>query len=356
MSEAECVLITGGAGYIGSHTTIEVINSGYTAVIIDNLCNSSIECIHRVTKILGHKVPFYQCDVRNKKALQQVFSKHKIAHVLHFAGVKAVGESCRKPLMYYKNNMECTFTLLEVMREYEVFNLVFSSSATVYGVPKYLPVDEKHVTGGCTSPYGRTKYYLEQMMYDLAAADERWNFVLLRYFNPAGAHPSGEIGEDPSGPPNNLMPYMAQVAVGRRKELQVFGSDYDTPDGTGVRDYIHVVDLAVGHVNALKKLSSKCGIVAYNLGTGQGYSVLDMIHAFEKASGKEIPYQMAPRRTGDVDSCYADATIAQKELGWKAKYGLTEMCEDLWRWQSMNPHGFNPPQENGDCLPNGHAK
>jgi UDP-glucose 4-epimerase len=274
------------------------------------------------------------------EALRNVFRKHKFHHVIHFAGLKAVGESCQKPLLYYQNNLIGTMNLLEVMKEFGVFNIVFSSSATVYGEPSYLPLDEKHPVGGCTNPYGKTKYFIEEIMSDITKAEDDWNVVLLRYFNPVGSHKSGLIGEDPQGPPNNLMPYVAQVAVGRREKLSVFGDDYKTPDGTGVRDYIHVVDLALGHVAALKKLKENCGCKVYNLGTGVGYSVLDMVKAFEKASGRPIPYQIVGRRAGDVASVYAATELAAEELGWKAARGLEEMCEDLWRWQSMNPKGY----------------
>lgn len=338
----KCVLVTGGAGYIGSHTTVEVINAGHKAVVIDNLCNSSLESVKRVEEITGVKVDFHKVDLCDKAALEEIFKKYKFDYVMHFAGLKAVGESCSKPLMYYQNNLIATMNLIEVMRNNSVYDIVFSSSATVYGLPEKLPLDEDHKVGGCTNPYGKTKYFLEEILADVAEADKNWNVALLRYFNPVGSHKSGKIGEDPQGPPNNLMPYVAQVAVGRRPHLNVFGNDYDTPDGTGVRDYIHVVDLALGHVAALKKLDEKCGCKVYNLGTGNGYSVLDMVKSFEKASGKEVPYKFAPRRAGDVASVYADPALATKELGWTAKRGLDEMCEDLWRWQSNNPHGYNP--------------
>jgi len=338
---SNCVLVTGGAGYIGSHTVIEIIKAGYSAVVVDNLCNSSFESITRVEKIAGQKIPFYKVDLLNNAALRDVFAKHNFSAVMHFAGLKAVGESCQKPLKYYKNNIEGTVSLLEVMKEFNVHNIIFSSSATVYGNPQRLPLDEVHPVGACTNAYGRTKYFIEEIIRDLCAAETTWNAVLLRYFNPVGAHKSGLIGEDPQGPPNNLMPYVAQVAIGRRPVLTVYGNDYDTPDGTGVRDYIHVVDLALGHVAALKAIAANCHCKAYNLGTGNGYSVLDMVKAFEAASGKKVTYEISARRPGDVATVYADATLAEKELGWKAYMGLEEMCEDLWRWQSINPNGFS---------------
>lgn len=334
------ILVTGGAGYVGSHTVVELVEAGYDVVVLDNLVNASMESMNQANEITGKKIPFFVLDLLDKKGLQDLFDKYKITCVMHFAGLKAVGESCEKPLAYYKNNIGGTTTLLEVMQEKGVYNMVFSSSATVYGQPQYLPLDEKHPVGGCTNPYGRTKYFIEEILKDICTADKNWNIVSLRYFNPVGAHISGKIGEDPQGIPNNLMPYVSQVAVGRLKELAVYGNDYDTPDGTGVRDYIHVVDLAQGHVAALKKIQEKCGCKIYNLGTGKGYSVIEMAKAFEKASGKPVPYKIAGRRAGDVASCYSDASLAAKELGWTAKLDLTKMCEDLWRWQSMNPTGF----------------
>ncbi|OWF52008.1 UDP-glucose 4-epimerase-like [Mizuhopecten yessoensis] len=337
---AGCVLVTGGAGFVGSHSVVELVKAGYSVVALDNLVNASMESMKRVEMITGQKVPACKVDLLDKAALQDLFKQHKFTSVIHFAGLKAVGESCELPLLYYKTNVGGTMNLLEVMKENNLKNLIFSSSATVYGTPQYLPLDEQHPIGGCTSPYGKTKYFIEEILCDLAKSDTEWNIVLLRYFNPVGAHKSGTIGEDPQGPPNNLMPYIAQTAVGKRKELSIYGSDYDTPDGTGVRDYIHVVDLAVGHVAAQKKLDEKCGCKLYNLGTGKGLSVLDMLKAFEKASGKSVPYKLCPRREGDVASCYADAALAEKELGWKATRGLDEMCEDLWRWQSQNPNGY----------------
>lgn len=337
---AGCVLVTGGAGFVGSHSVVELVNAGYSVVAMDNLVNASMESMKRVEAITGQKIPAYAVDLLDKEALRDLFKKHKFTSVIHFAGLKAVGESCELPLLYYKTNVGGTMNLLEVMKENNLKNLIFSSSATVYGTPEYLPLDEKHPVGGCTNPYGKTKYFIEEILRDLSKSDSSWNIVLLRYFNPVGAHKSGTIGEDPQGPPNNLMPYIAQTAVGKRKELSVYGNDYNTPDGTGVRDYIHVVDLALGHVAAQKKLEENCGCKLYNLGTGNGLSVLDMVKAFEKASGKSVPYKLCPRRAGDIASCYANADLAEKELGWKATRGLDEMCEDLWRWQSQNPNGF----------------
>lgn len=289
----------------------------------------------------GHNIPFYKVDLMDTDALREVFKKHAFKAVMHFAGLKAVGESCEKPLSYYRNNIDGTVSLLEVMLEFGVYNIVFSSSATVYGIPQHLPVNEEHPAGACTNPYGRTKFFIEQIILDLCDSDERWNGILLRYFNPVGAHKSGRIGEDPQGPPNNLMPYVAQVAVGRRPHLNVYGNDYDTADGTGVRDYIHVVDLALGHVAALKMLlKENCHCKVYNLGTGVGYSVFEMIKAFEAASSRKVPYEVVGRRQGDIDTLYADPALALRELNWKANKGLKEMCEDLWRWQSLNPTGF----------------
>jgi len=336
----ETVLVTGGAGYIGSHTVVELLEAGYDVVVLDSLVNSCTESLKRVEEITGKKVTFMKVDLLDKEATQEVFKKYKFTKVLHFAGLKAVGESVELPLLYYHNNITGTLNLLEVMKEYQVKNIVFSSSATVYGTPQYLPVDESHPVGGCTNAYGKTKYFIEEILADLCVSDKTWNVVLLRYFNPVGSHKSGRIGEDPQGPPNNLMPYVAQVAVGRRKELSVYGNDYDTPDGTGVRDYIHVVDLAIGHLNACKRLDAGCGCVAYNLGTGVGYSVLDMVKAFEKASQKPVPYKVVGRRSGDVATVYAKPDVAERDLGWKATRGLDEMCEDLWRWQSQNPKGY----------------
>ncbi|XP_052571927.1 UDP-glucose 4-epimerase isoform X2 [Peromyscus californicus insignis] len=409
---AEKVLVTGGAGYIGSHTVLELLEAGYSPVVIDNFHNairggdSMPESLRRVQELTGRSVEFEEMDILDQAALQQLFKKHSFKAVIHFAGLKAVGESVQKPLDYYRVNLTGTIQLLEIMRAHGVKNLVFSSSATVYGNPQYLPLDEAHPTGGCTNPYGKSKFFIEEMIRDLCRADTRardghgrgrrlwiewdsrrrraprphcltrttqaWNAVLLRYFNPTGAHASGRIGEDPQGIPNNLMPYVSQVAIGRREALNVFGDDYATEDGTGVRDYIHVVDLAKGHIAALKKLKEQCGCrvgsqggkglesganvpwgvdkpslstsctpgQTYNLGTGTGYSVLQMVQAMEKASGKKIPYKVVARREGDVAACYANPSLAHEELGWTAALGLDRMCEDLWRWQRQNPSGF----------------
>lgn len=334
------ILVTGGAGYIGSHTCVELLNEGYEVVVVDNLCNSSEEALHRVEKITGKKVTFYKADLLEKEALEKIFEKENIDSVIHFAGLKAVGESVRKPLEYYHNNITGTLILCDVMRQHGVKNMVFSSSATVYGDPAFVPITEECPKGKITNPYGQTKGMLEQILTDLHVADPEWNIILLRYFNPIGAHKSGTIGEDPKGIPNNLVPYIAQVAVGKLACLGVFGNDYDTPDGTGVRDYIHVVDLAIGHVKAIKKLEDKEGVLIYNLGTGHGYSVLDVVKAYEKACGKPIPYEIKERRPGDIASCYADPTKAKEELGWVAERGIEEMCEDSWRWQSQNPDGY----------------
>ena len=334
------ILVTGGAGYIGSHTVIELQNAGYDVVVLDNLSNSSPKSLERVEKITGKSVPFYKADILDRDALNEIFDKESIDSCIHFAGLKAVGESVAKPWEYYENNIAGTLTLVDVMRKHGVKNIIFSSSATVYGDPAFVPITEECPKGQCTNPYGWTKSMLEQILSDIQKADPEWNVVLLRYFNPIGAHKSGTIGENPNGIPNNLMPYITQVAVGKLKELGVFGNDYDTPDGTGVRDYIHVVDLAKGHVKALKKIEEKAGLKIYNLGTGHGYSVLDMIHAFSRAVGKEIPYVIKPRRAGDIATCYADAAKAKEELGWEAKRGIDDMCADGWRWQSMNPNGY----------------
>lgn len=334
------ILVTGGAGFIGSHTCVELLDAGYEVIVVDNLCNSSQESLRRVEKITGKNVKFYEADIRDTDALNQIFDKESVECVIHFAGLKAVGESVVKPLEYYDNNISGTLRLCDVMRNHGVKNIIFSSSATIYGEPAFIPITEECPKGMCTNPYGWTKWMLEQILTDLHTADPEWNVVLLRYFNPIGAHKSGLIGEDPKGIPNNLMPYVAQVAIGKLECLGVFGNDYDTPDGTGVRDYIHVVDLAVGHVKALKKIQEKAGVCIYNLGTGVGYSVLDMVHAFEEASGKKVPYQIKERRAGDIASCYSDATKARKELGWTTERGLKEMCEDAWRWQSQNPNGY----------------
>ncbi|MBD3615840.1 MAG: UDP-glucose 4-epimerase GalE [Gracilimonas sp.] len=333
------VLVTGGAGYIGSHTVLELLNEGHEVIVIDNLSNSSKEALRRVQEITGKEVIFYKEDLLNKQQVDKIFINHSIDSVIHFAGYKAVGESVAEPLMYYDNNITGTIYLCEAMKKHGVKNIVFSSSATVYGDPHKVPITEDFPLSA-TNPYGRTKLFIEYILKDLHVADESWNIALLRYFNPVGAHKSGQIGEDPNDIPNNLMPYVSQVAVGKLKELAIFGDDYPTHDGTGVRDYIHVVDLAIGHLKALKKLNSNPGLAVYNLGTGKGSSVLDMVKAFEKASGKKIPYKIAPRRPGDIAECYADPSKAEKELNWTATRGIEEMCEDTWRWQSKNPNGY----------------
>ncbi|MCI9215845.1 MAG: UDP-glucose 4-epimerase GalE [Dorea sp.] len=335
------ILITGGAGYIGSHTALELLTEGYEVVIYDNLSNSSEESLKRVEELTGKQLKFYEGDVLDESALTAMFKTEKIDAVIHCAALKAVGESVKKPLEYYHNNITGTLTLMKVMREMSVKNIVFSSSATVYGSPEVIPITEDCQKGQCTNPYGWTKSMMEQIMTDLQKSDPAWNVILLRYFNPVGAHKSGRIGEDPKGIPNNLMPYISQVAVGKLEKLGVFGDDYDTPDGTGVRDYIHVVDLAVGHVKAINHIFTNPGLEIINLGTGVGYSVLDMVKAFAKACGREIPYEIKPRREGDIAMCYADPAKALKVLGWKAERGLDEMCEDTWRWQSQNPNGYN---------------
>ncbi len=335
------ILVTGGAGYIGSHTCIELLEQGHEVVVVDNLCNSSKVSLERVEAITGKTVAFYEADLLDREALEKIFAKEAIDAVIHFAGLKAVGESVAKPLEYYHNNITGTLILCDVMRAHHVKNIIFSSSATVYGDPAFVPITEDCPKGKITNPYGQTKSMLEQILTDLHAADPEWSVILLRYFNPVGAHKSGLIGEDPAGIPNNLTPYITQVAVGKLKEVGVFGDDYDTPDGTGVRDYIHVVDLALGHVKALEKIASSGPEVRiYNLGTGQGFSVLQMIEAFSKACGKSIPYSIKPRRPGDIAACYADVSLAKKELGWEAARGIDEMCEDSWRWQSGNPNGY----------------
>ena len=334
------ILVTGGAGYIGSHTCVELLNAGYDVVVMDNLYNASEEALRRVEKITGKHVTFYKADMLDREAVNEIFEKESIDSVIHFAGLKAVGESVAKPLEYYHNNITGTLILCDVMRKNNVKNIIFSSSATVYGDPAFVPITEECPKGKITNPYGQTKGMLEQILTDLHVADPEWNVVLLRYFNPIGAHKSGLIGEDPKGIPNNLMPYITQVAIGKRPQLQVYGDDYDTPDGTGVRDYIHVVDLALGHVKAVEKCAKKNGVDIYNLGTGVGYSVLDVVHAFEKASGEKIPYQVTDRRPGDIATCYSDPSKAAKELGWKAERGIEEMCEDSWRWQKQNPNGY----------------
>jgi len=335
------ILVAGGAGYIGSHTCVELINAGYDVVVVDNLSNSKEISIKRVEKITGTPVKFYKMDILDVEALDGIFDSENIDAVINFAGLKAVGESVEIPLDYYKNNVVGALTLLEVARKHGVKNHMFSSSATVYGDPAFVPITENCPLGITSNPYGQTKAVIERMMMDLYASDPEFNIVLLRYFNPVGAHECGMIGEDPKGIPNNLMPYISQVAVGKRTHLNVFGNDYPTPDGTGVRDYIHVVDLAKGHVAAMKKLNAGSGLNIYNLGTGQGYSVLDMLHAFEKACGKELAYEIAPRRAGDIAQCYCDPTRAFDELGWKAEKTLDDMCADAWRWQSMNPDGYD---------------
>ena len=334
------ILVTGGAGYIGSHTCLELLKAGYEVVVADNLCNSSEEAVRRVEKIAGKPVKFYQADILDREALNKIFDTEEIDSVIHFAGLKAVGESVAKPLEYYHNNITGTLILCDVMRNHGVKNILFSSSATVYGDPAFVPITEDCPKGQITNPYGQTKSMLEQILTDFHVADPEWNVVLLRYFNPIGAHESGLIGEDPKGIPNNLVPYIAQVAVGKLQCLGVFGNDYPTHDGTGVRDYIHVVDLAVGHVKALKKIEEKAGVCIYNLGTGKGYSVLDVVKAYEKACGREIKYEIKPRRPGDIATCYADASKAREELGWEAERGIEEMCADSWRWQSANPDGY----------------
>ncbi|MES5952763.1 UDP-glucose 4-epimerase GalE [Bacillus fungorum] len=333
------ILITGGAGYIGSHTCIELLNNNYKIIVVDNLSNSSIESLNRVKEITGKQFKFYKESVLNREKMNEIFLKHNIEAVIHFAGFKAVGESTTIPLAYYYNNIISTIILCDVMQKHDVKKFIFSSSATVYGIPKTSPITEEFPLS-VTNPYGQTKLMIEQIMRDVAKADDEWSIALLRYFNPFGAHKSGRIGEDPNGIPNNLMPYVTQVAVGNLKELNIFGNDYPTKDGTGVRDYIHVVDLAKGHVKALEKVLETKGIEAYNLGTGKGYSVLEMVKAFEKVSGKKIPYKVIGRRPGDVAICFADVSKAKRELGWEAEYGLEEMCVDSWRWQVNNKNGY----------------
>lgn len=334
------ILVAGGAGYIGSHTCVELLNAGYEVVVVDNLYNSSEEAVKRVENITKKAVKFYEVDLLDKDKLSHVFDQEKIESVINFAGLKAVGESVRKPLEYYHNNITGTLNLCDVMRNHGIKNIIFSSSATVYGDPAFVPITEECPKGQITNPYGQTKGMLEQILTDLHVADPEWNVVLLRYFNPIGAHDSGLIGEDPNGIPNNLVPYIAQVAVGKLEKLHVFGNDYNTPDGTGVRDYIHVVDLAQGHLAALKKLETNCGLLICNLGTGKGYSVLDVLHAYEKACGHELPYVIDPRRPGDIAACYADPAKARDELGWEAGFGIEDMCASSWKWQSGNPNGY----------------
>lgn len=335
------ILVTGGAGYIGSHTCVELLNEGYDVIVVDNLCNSCKEALDRVQEITGKTLKFYEVDILDREGLTKVFEAEQIDSVIHFAGLKAVGESVAKPLEYYQNNITGTLVLCDVMRRHGVKSIVFSSSATVYGTPAFVPITEECPKGICTNPYGWTKSMLEQILTDLHTADSEWKVILLRYFNPIGAHESGRIGENPKGIPNNLVPYITQVAVGKLESLGVFGDDYDTPDGTGVRDYIHVVDLAIGHVKAIEKMAKiKDGVLIYNLGTGIGYSVLDIVKGFEKAVGQPIPYVIKPRRPGDIATCYADPTRAKKELGWEAVRDLNKMCEDSWRWQKNNPEGY----------------
>lgn len=334
------VLVTGGAGYIGSHTCVELLESGYEVVVLDNLCNSSEKSLERVKKITGKDVTFYKGDILDRDILKKIFDAEQIESCIHFAGLKAVGESVAKPWEYYNNNITGTLTLVDEMRKAGCKNIIFSSSATVYGDPAQIPITEECPKGTCTNPYGWSKSMLEQILSDMQKADPQWNVILLRYFNPIGAHKSGLIGENPNGIPNNLMPYITQVAVGKLKELGVFGNDYDTPDGTGVRDYIHVVDLAVGHVKALNKIKENVGLGIYNLGTGTGYSVLDIVKNFEEATGVKIPYVIKDRRPGDIATCYSDAAKAKRELGWEAQYGIREMCADSWNWQKNNPKGY----------------
>lgn len=338
---AMAILVTGGAGYIGSHTCVELLNAGYEVVVLDNLSNSSEKSLDRVKQITGKEVKFYKGDILDRDILKKILETETIDSCIHFAGLKAVGESVEKPWEYYNNNIGGTLTLVDEMRKHGCKNIIFSSSATVYGDPAIIPITEECPKGTCTNPYGWSKSMLEQILSDMQKADPEWNVILLRYFNPIGAHKSGLIGENPNGIPNNLMPYITQVAVGKLKELGVFGNDYDTPDGTGVRDYIHVVDLACGHVKALKKITENAGLCIYNLGTGTGYSVLDIVKNFEAATGVKIPYSIKPRRAGDIATCYSDAAKAKEELGWTAQYGIKEMCADSWNWQKNNPNGYD---------------
>lgn len=334
------ILVTGGAGYIGSHTCVELLNAGYEIIVVDNLCNSSEKALERVQEITGKKLTFYNVDLLDKSALNSIFENESIESVIHFAGLKAVGESVSMPLEYYYNNITGTIILCEVMKKHGIKNMVFSSSATVYGNPSTVPIKEDFPLS-VTNPYGRTKLIIENLLEDLYVSDNSWNIIMLRYFNPVGAHKSGRIGENPKDIPNNLVPYITQVAVGKLDALGVFGNDYDTPDGTGVRDYIHVMDLAKGHINALEKLRERLGLLIYNLGTGKGYSVLDMVKNFEKASDREIKYKILPRRPGDIATCYADPSKAKLELGWEATKDIEEMCVDSWRWQKNNPNGYD---------------
>ena len=333
------ILVTGGAGYIGSHTCVELLQKGYGVIVVDNFDNSSPESLKRIEEITGKKVTVYEGDVRDGNLLDKIFSERKLDWVIHFAGLKAVGESCVKPIEYYNNNLYGTLVLTDTMRKHGCKKIVFSSSATVYGDPEILPLTEECKTGGTTNPYGTSKYFQEIMLEDIYKSDKEWTVVLLRYFNPVGAHESGMIGEDPKGIPNNLTPYISKVAIGELKEIGIFGNDYPTHDGTGVRDYIHVTDLAKGHVSAIEKINGN-GVYTYNLGTGKGYSVLDVIRAFEKACGKKLPYAIKPRRAGDIAACYADASKAKKELGWTAELGIDEMCSSSWNWQKKNPEGY----------------
>ena len=333
------ILVTGGAGYIGSHTCVELLNNNFDIVVLDNLSNSSCKSLERVEQITGKKVKFYEGDILDSEILDKIFCENSIDGVIHFAGLKAVGESVQKPLLYYKNNVEGTINLCETMQRHNVKNIVFSSSATVYGRNEP-PLCESTPTGDCSNPYGRTKYFIEEILKDLYIADNSWNIVLLRYFNPIGAHESGMIGENPNGIPNNLMPYLSQVAIGKLPVLNIFGNDYDTPDGTCIRDYIHVVDLAKGHIKAVEKVAESCGLKTYNLGTGNGYSVLEIVNAFEKATGVKLNYKFAPRREGDLPSVYSNPSLAKEELGWTAQFGIEQMCRDTWNWQSKNPNGY----------------
>lgn len=338
--QSKIILVTGGAGFIGSHTCVELIQAGYSVIIYDNFSNSKKEVINRIEKITGVRPEVIEADLSDREQMNYAFSAHDIFCVIHFAGLKAVGESVEKPLLYFENNVAGTINLLRYMTNYQVKNLIFSSSATVYGQTNGLPIPETAPTTA-THPYGRTKLMLEEICKDVSISDPTWNFVLLRYFNPVGAHESGMMGEDPQGIPNNLMPYIAQVAVGKRDVLSIYGNDYSTPDGTGIRDYIHVTDLAKGHLKALNKIAEKCGLKVYNLGTGKGISVMEMVTSFQRISGKNIPYQFVNRRLGDIDSCYANADLAKKELGWEAEKTVDDMCQSVWKWQSNNPHGYS---------------
>ncbi|XP_064108312.1 UDP-glucose 4-epimerase-like isoform X1 [Macrobrachium nipponense] len=355
--QQKTVFVTGGTGYIGSHCILELLNEGYEVVTIDNLTNSRAGALRRVQEITGKSVIFYQCDLLDGEAVNKIFSKHKIDYVIHFAAMKAVGESMQFPLIYYKNNVIGTINLMEAMKAHNVYQMVFSSSCTVYGDPEHLPIKEDHPTGNVTNVYGRTKYLIEEMLKDLSKAEEKWNIISLRYFNPVGAHPSGRLGEDPTKNFTNLMPYIGQVAIGKKDSLTIFGNDYNTVDGTGVRDYIHVMDLASGHVAALSKLEKEhLRYKTYNLGTGHGVSVLQLVKAFEAMTGTKVPVEMKPRREGDIVSMYANTTLAENELGWTAKYSLENMCEDFWRWQTMNPDGYAkdepfPPSRLEDSIP-----